>query len=113
MYDEDDEENEHRNATSGGGIGGIVGLVIFGLIIWWGYNHFIHKPTWTAVYYPSAANLSVFRDQSVGSLEECRDWVDAQAQLQGNTDYDYECGTDCKLQVDNLGKFYRCKETFE
>jgi len=107
---DDEEEEQQRHAAQGGGIIGIIILIIVG---WWVYNHWINKPTWTAIYYPDAANLSTFVDQSVDSLEGCRDWVDSQAFAQGNTDYDYECGTDCKLEVDSIGKFYRCKETFE
>jgi len=101
-------KNKHHEHNSGGGIIGLVILIVIG---WWIWNHWIHKPTWTAVYYPNAGNLNYFADQKVSSLEDCRDWVSVQAQAQNNTDYDYECGTNCKLQHDNLGKFYRCNET--
>lgn len=107
MY-EDDEE--HPRAAEGGGLLSLIVLIVIG---WWIWGHWIHKPSWTAIYYPNAENLSSFIDQPVGSLRECRDWVSEQADSRGDLDYDYECGTNCKLQQDSTGKFYRCDETQE
>jgi len=90
--------------------GGILGFIIFAVVCWYGYTHWIHKTTWTAIYYPIAADSYDFQSESVGSLEGCQNWVDARAQATGNTGYDYECGTECKIQYDATGKFYRCKE---
>jgi hypothetical protein len=102
------EGSEGHKSSSGG----ILGLIFFIVIAWWIWGHWIHKPvSWTAIYYPDAGNLSVFQDSNVDSLDDCRDWVDAQAQATGNSGYDYECGTNCRLKVDQFGKFYYCKDT--
>lgn len=106
------EDGQERQIDRGGG-GGLIGLIIFIAVCWWVYNHFINKPTWTAIYYPNPSNLTVFSDQAVGSLDECRSWVRSKGVMQNNYDYDYECGTNCKLKIDYIGKFYYCKETFE
>ncbi len=103
-----------QQQSYGSSFGGFVGLIIMIIIGVWVYNHWFHKPTWTATYYPDAGNLTQSISEQVGSLQECRDWVDAQAQPTGNTGYDYECGTNCKLQPNSpgvTGDFYRCDNT--
>lgn len=106
--DSDDILNHPRRTGSG-----IIGLIILIAIGWWAYIHWLNKPSWTAVYYPDPGNLSIFEDKAVESLDECRTWVRAKAFLTESMNYDYECGTDCRLQIDSFGKFNYCKDTFQ
>lgn len=91
--------------------GGTLGFIIFAIACWYGYTHWVHKTTWMAFYYPNAGDTFTYQSRTVGSLQECQDWVSTKAAATGNTGYDYECGTDCKPGYDVGGKFYRCKQT--
>lgn len=59
------------------------------------------KDTWKGAYYPDAENLLNSIESPVfDSLDDCRNWVNAQVYLY-NPDgygYDYECGKNCKLK---------------
>lgn len=49
----------------------------------------------TAIYYPSRLDLSKYQSKEVGDLEQCRDWVYAQAARRNDPNLvvgDYECG---------------------
>lgn len=68
---------------------------------------------WTGFYYPNKDNIG---DEStwviqpgLSSLKACQDWVDSKST--GNTNFDYECGNNCKY--DDLLKLTVCKETLK
>jgi len=53
-----------------------------------------------AFYYPDANNLSEWESKmNVGSVQECRDWVEDYAATKGDSNLnrgDYECGVGCR-----------------
>lgn len=96
------------------------------LVLWVLFGHplsFIANTFWSesnapwekvdAFYYPDASDLSVWESQvDVGSIQECRDWVENSASKNGDEDLrqgDYECGVGCKS--DN--GFNICRLTIE
>lgn len=69
---------------------------------------------WIGFYYPDENNLTVhIQSSEIKSLEECRNWVDAQISLNNPSGYgyDYECGRKCKFNKDY--GLYVCKETVQ
>ncbi len=57
---------------------------------------------WVGFYYPNRADLTRYtQSPQLGSIEECRSWVNAQVPAGINSyDYDYECGKNCKFRSD-------------
>lgn len=89
------------------------GVVFVGVLIAIGvYFLFGKQDVWVGFYYPNENDLAGY-SQSVemGSLEECRDWVDGQASIYNPSGlgYDYECGKNCKY--DERWGGYTCEET--
>lgn len=77
---------------------------------------FLTPDTWMATYYPDNQNLLVSEStHDVGSLEECRAWVEVKASMDGSPDYDYECGKNCHPWNEDLGIIepYVCEETVQ
>lgn len=104
--------------SSMSGIGSILVLLVVLVIGFW-----IVKGAWSfasdrfgpksyhAFFYYNPANLNQYWDIQVGSIEECRDWVDEQVGRDFDGQYDYECGVNCKY--DSSVQVYVCKETVE
>lgn len=66
------------------------------------------KQKWTATYYPDKNNLYNHKTQSgFVSVDDCRNWIYYMAQ--GNTNFDYECGLNCRY--DEKLQIYSCKTT--
>lgn len=98
-----------RNAT-----GGLVGLIIFLIIGFWVWNHWINPTKWTAFYYYDLGNYDNYKKQEVESLEKCREWIKSVAVGRFTENYDYECGTNCRIELDGIGTGYnRCDENFQ
>lgn len=57
--------------------------------------------SWTGYFYPDRNNIgdesTWITEPRFNTIEECRDWVSATAG--NNTNYDYECGYDCKYNA--------------
>lgn len=103
-------------------------LVVFGFVVYWLWG--VLKPDkYIGFYYPDAGNLLDYEQSyELGSLEECREWVDDVSNGRTDTGFDYECGKNCKLSEDyqyllkndpgklrqyNLQPSYVCEETLE
>lgn len=62
---------------------------------------FFKSDTWHPVYYPNPTNLTNHvNGPVVDSLEQCRDWIEREANRRGQTagQYDYECGLNCNYE---------------
>jgi|SRR3989344_4009942 len=97
-----------------------VGSVVAGVVILWfvfgnpletvaGWFWTENPAPWeqvNAFYYPDRGNLTIDRRElNIGTLEACRDWVNAQAIADGDssqTRSDYECGVGCKSEGEML-----------
>jgi len=49
--------------------------------------------------------------EDISSLDSCRQIANKFISEAGYENADYECGMSCKRIVDDLGKYYICKET--
>lgn len=71
------------------------------------------KDVWSGYFYPSKYNLSKWVESgyTFDSLESCRIWAHNKAQELGidSTQYDYECGLNCKYK----NGFNVCEETLD
>lgn len=72
------------------------------------------KTNWMGFYYPDKSDLTndVRSGFRMGSLEECRSWVEDQKTKYNPNEVnidDYECGSNCKYKSDFDG--YLCDET--
>jgi len=87
-------------------------IAVMVLILVDGYFLFFNNETWIGFYYPNENNLTKhIQSPELGSLEECRAWVNSQVPIYNPSGYgyDYECDENCKLDK-NYG-LYVCKET--
>ncbi len=103
-----DDEDISNNAASSGS--GIVGLIIVGLIIWWGYNTFFKNDTWQGMY-ETNSQVAIGIGGKFGSKEECLRWLNSQKLYPGDR-FSFECGKNCKAPETIYGA-YRCKETVD
>lgn len=87
---------------------GLVGLVIIGALIWWGYNTWFKQDTWSLIYINNLGAAVNSGDYS--SREECRAGLEAARNNPGVSRP--ECGSNCKPPED-LNGVYRCDESFE
>lgn len=77
--------------------GGVIGII---------------KPSWLGTFYFNKDNLTRYTiNHELGSIDECRDWVEGQADLYNIPEgvWDYECGKNCKYKEDS--QMYLCQET--
>lgn len=105
--DDDDEERQERHHSSGSG-GGIIGLIIVGLLCWWGYNHFLKPDEWIGMY-ETTVQTAVGVGPTFGSKEACVTWINEQRQNPGQR-FNFECGSNCKAPQTETGP-WRCDET--
>lgn len=90
-----------------------IGLLILSPFISSFINPFLryfHPDEWQPIYYPNPPDLTFYiNGPTVDTLEECRDWIDAEAIRRGQAagEYDYECALNCDLNDD----LYVCEET--
>lgn len=96
-------ETEERT-SSGTGAGGIVGLIIVGVIIWFGYQ-FLKPDKWQIIY--SNASDS-YATGEYSSSEACLEDLHSGNYANG------ECGSNCKpRETTNVGTLYTCEETLD
>ena len=69
------------------------------------------KDNFVAIYYPNVNDLSKeIKIGQLGSIEECRSWIDNQKSLRGyKGGDDYECGKNCKYKSEY--EMYVCETT--
>jgi hypothetical protein len=92
-----------------GWFGGAI-LIVLIFLAWNNWLKPLLYPTWTATYYYEQGDLSRYRQAfNLKSVDSCRTWVTQQAYSLGDTNYDYECGKNCK--VDSSGGPSICDET--
>ena len=92
------------------------------------YQKNIKKPIiYVGYFYPNYEKLELWKESdSLSSLDECMEWVDATADEYSdyllftfNKEYDYslmdyECGVDCRLGDEyGQGSKYTCKTTIQ
>ena len=101
MTEEDDDERVHK---SSGGVGGIVGLIIIGVLIWGGFQLF-KSDKWQIIY-SNASNSYATGEYS--SSEECLEDLHSGNYPNG------ECGSNCKpRETAYVGTLYTCEETLD
>lgn len=89
-------------------VGGIIGIIVLVLVVWWGYNTFFKTDTWMAIYEVSTSQMAGTRD--FDSKNDCLNWIHDQQMFPGAR-YNFECGSNCKYSGEYAA--YRCKETFD
>lgn len=113
-------------------IGNLIKLIVGIFILHFLWTKVFFPPKWLGFYYPNASDLtqSIKSSQEYKTLENCRDWAEEMADSQGRTDsnWDYECGSNCRLSKDyedlsknhpellrqyNLTPSYVCDETLD
>ena len=76
--------------------------------------------SYVGYFYPSIENHDIFVESDrLGSMDECRDWVNSQIAIYSNKgydfdrqSYDYECGVNCREGDDyNQGTKFTCKSS--
>jgi len=91
----------------------VLGIILVVIIIWGAVN-FFSSDEWLPTYYPNPSDLTTYSNGPIfDTLEQCRDWVDAEAIRRGQAlgEYDYECGLNCEL--DNTYGLFVCDETVQ
>lgn len=71
----------------------------------------LRKDTYIAFFYYDPSNLNAYWQAPVGSIEDCRNWVNLQIERDYDGAYDYECGVNCLY--DNGFQGYICEKTVE
>lgn len=101
----------HENENIGSGGAGLVGLIIVGLLLWWGYNSFLKSDTWQGMYeVPTSNKIGVVK---FDSKDDCSNWLEImQSNPTPRSAYNFECGSNCKPPGTDIG-LYRCEETFD
>ncbi len=90
----------------------LFGLVIICFISFWLWNNVISPPKYIGFYYPDSSNLFIYKQSpELSSLEQCHEWVNEVSNERTDTNFDYECGKDCKLS--KSGEMYVCDETLK
>lgn len=109
-------------------VGNLIKIVIGIFIIHFLWTKIFFPPRWLGFYYPDAGDLtqSLKSPQEYKTLEECRVWVKNMTQGRTDNNWDYECGSNCKIDKDysdlsknspemikkyNLTPSYICNET--
>lgn len=85
-------------------------LLVAGILIWKNLNS-----TWMGFYYPEEGNtFNYIQSSELGSLEECREWINQMVRTHNPSGYryDYECGKNCSLSETGID-IYHCEETKE
>ena len=104
---------EHENVNTGTGTGGagLVGLVIIGLLLWWGYNSFLKSDTWQAMY-ETSSQTAVGVGPKFDNKEECLGWINHEKRFGSGDKFGLECGSNCKPPATEIGP-WRCDETVD
>ena len=91
-------------------------LIVILVVLYFAYKFFFPIPKWTGFYYPVAGDLQTYikSPNEFISIDQCRTWIHQQASIHNSSDleYDYECGSDCKLSSSGADIYY-CKDTVE
>ena len=94
---------------------GLIYLITIIVVIIIGAFLIFGRESWIGFYYPNQYDLTRNTQSSeLGSLEECRLWVEGQVDTYNpsGSGYDYECGKNCKAP-DHPGGLYLCDETVD
>lgn len=84
--------------------------VILVVVVFFLYLLIFKQDRWLGFYYPDRSDLSNYKvsNEEFKSFEECKNWVRYISSGKLDTNYDYECGKNCRM--DNYG-MYICDET--
>jgi hypothetical protein len=86
-------------------VGGIIGLIVVGLLIWGAYSIFFKPDKWQII---SSNASDSYATGEYSSSEACLEDLHSGNYPNG------ECGSNCKpRETANVGTLYTCKETLD